>query len=40
VATASGGSLKNVKTTVLLPFEEAVEAMKKAGGSGYTPPGK
>lgn len=40
IATASGGALKNVKTTPLIPFDEAVEAMKKAKRSGYVPPGK
>lgn len=28
-----------MSTTVLMTAEEAVEAMKKAGGIGYRPPG-
>lgn len=39
ISTASGGSLKNIKTTTLMSFEEAIDAMKKAGSSGYTPLG-
>ena len=35
MAFAAGGACKSVKTTPLLTIEEAVEAMKKATGSGY-----
>ena len=35
MAFAAGGACKSVKTTPLLTIEEAVEAMKKAAGSGY-----
>ena len=35
MAVAAGGACKAVKTTPLLSTAEAVEAMKKAGGSGY-----
>ena len=35
IAFAAGGSLKNVKTTPLLTATEALEAMKRASGSGY-----
>ena len=35
VAFAAGGACRNVKTTPLLSAAEAVEAMKKAGQSGY-----
>jgi uncharacterized protein with GYD domain len=35
VAFAGGGACRNVKTTPLLSVAEAVEAMKKAGQSGY-----
>jgi uncharacterized protein with GYD domain len=35
IAAAAGGSVKNIKTTPLLSAAEAVEAMKKAAGSGY-----
>jgi len=37
VAVAAGGACKNVKTTPLLSVAEGMEAMKKAGTSGYTP---
>jgi uncharacterized protein with GYD domain len=37
VAIAGGGACKSVKTTPLLTIPEAVEAMKKAGKSGYKP---
>jgi uncharacterized protein with GYD domain len=35
MAFAGGGACKAVQTTPLLTTEEAVEAMKKAGQSGY-----
>jgi uncharacterized protein with GYD domain len=35
IAFAAGGALKAVKTTPLLTASEALDAMKKAGGSGY-----
>jgi uncharacterized protein with GYD domain len=37
MAFAAGGACKSVKTTPLLTVEESVEAMKKAGKSGYRP---
>jgi len=37
IAFAAGGALKSVKTTPLLTPDEAVAAMKKAGGTGYQP---
>jgi uncharacterized protein with GYD domain len=37
MAISSGGACKSVKTTPLMTGEEAVAAMKKAGGSGYKP---
>jgi uncharacterized protein with GYD domain len=37
IAFAGGGALKSVQTTPLLSANEAVEAMKKAGASGYKP---
>ena len=36
--TASGG-FSAFKTTVLIPMNEAVEAMRKAGSINYRPPG-
>ena len=38
LAAASGGSVKAFKTTPLLTPNEGIDAMKKAGGSGYKPP--
>jgi len=38
MAIAAGGACKSVKTTPLLSTEEGLEAMKKAGKSGYAPP--
>jgi uncharacterized protein with GYD domain len=35
MAFASGGALKTVRTTPLLTATEALEAMKRASGSGY-----
>jgi uncharacterized protein with GYD domain len=40
LAVASGGSLKSSHTTPLMTVEEGLQAMKKAGTSGYRPPGK
>lgn len=40
LAASAGGGVKAVKTTPLLTFEEGIEALKKAAGSGYRPPGR
>ena len=37
LAVGAGGTCKSVKTTPLFTLDEAVAAMKKAGGSGYRP---
>jgi uncharacterized protein with GYD domain len=37
MAFAAGGACRSVKTTPLLTLDEAVEAMKKAGKTGYRP---
>jgi uncharacterized protein with GYD domain len=37
IAFAGGGACRSVQTTPLLSAEEAIEAMKKAGESGYHP---
>lgn len=39
IAASAGGALKAIKTTPLMTVEEGVEAMRKAGGAGYRPPG-
>ena len=38
VASASGG-VTNLRTTVLIPISEGVEAARKAAGINYRPPG-
>ena len=38
MAVGAGGAVSSYKTTVLLSMNEAVEAMRKAGGVGYQPP--
>lgn len=40
LAFAAGGALKSGKTTPLLSQQEGLAAMKRAGTSGYQPPGK
>jgi uncharacterized protein with GYD domain len=40
LAASAGGALKAVKTTPLLTIEEGLEAMQKAAGAGYRPPGR
>jgi uncharacterized protein with GYD domain len=40
LAGSAGGGLKAVKTTPLLTIDEGIEAMKKAAGAGYRPPGQ
>jgi uncharacterized protein with GYD domain len=37
IAFASGGACKSVHTTPLMSAEEAVQAVRKAGESGYRP---
>ena len=38
MAFGASGALRSTKTTPLLTAEETMEAMKKAGESGYKPP--
>ena len=40
MAVGATGALSSFKTTVLLTMDEAVEAMRKAGATGYQPPGR
>jgi len=40
LATSAGGAFKAIKTTPLLTAEEGMEAMNKAAGAGYRPPGR
>jgi uncharacterized protein with GYD domain len=39
LAVAGSGALKAQKTTVLMSIEEGLEAMRRASGTGYRPPG-
>ena len=39
LAASAGGSLKAIRTTPLMTIEEGIEAMRKAAGAGYRPPG-
>ena len=39
MAVSASGAVGSLKTTVLIPIVEAVEAMRKAGTVGYQPPG-
>lgn len=38
IAVRAGGALQDQKITALLTREEAVNALKRAGSSGYEPP--
>ncbi len=38
MAVVAGGGVSKYKTTPLMTWEEGVEAMQAAGGSGYQPP--
>jgi uncharacterized protein with GYD domain len=40
LAAQAGGALRSIKTTPLLTTAEGVEALKKAGTSGYKAPGR
>lgn len=39
IAAAAGGAVKALKTTVLMSVDEGIDAIRKAGGLGYRPPG-
>jgi len=39
MAISAGGACDKVKTTPLMSLEDAMQAMKKAGNSGYKPVG-
>ena len=38
MAAYASGAIKDFKTTVLIPMEEAVRSMSRAHGAGYSPP--
>src|SRR3990172_5212494 len=38
LAASAGGAVKAIKTTPLMTLAEGIEAMRKAGGSGYRAP--
>jgi len=39
MAAGASGAISNIKTTVLIPISEGVEAARKAAGINYRPPG-
>ncbi len=39
VAINSSGAFKTAKTTPLMTMDDGLEVMRKAGGTGYRPPG-
>ncbi len=39
LTAAAGGASKAGETTVLMSIEEGIEAMRRASGTGYRPPG-
>jgi uncharacterized protein with GYD domain len=39
IKAAAGGALKDVRTTPLLTVDESIEALTRAQGVGYQPPG-
>ncbi len=39
MAVGAGGAATNLRTTVLIPISEGVEAARKAAGINYRPPG-
>ena len=39
LAASAGGAVKAVRTTPLMTIEEGQDAMRKAAGAGYRPPG-
>ena len=40
MAVVAGGGVSKYRTTPLMTWEEGVEAMEAAGGSGYQPPSR
>jgi uncharacterized protein involved in exopolysaccharide biosynthesis len=39
ISVAAGGAVRAFRTTPLFEASESVEAMRKSGSTGYTPPG-
>lgn len=39
IAVAASGTVTDVKTTVLMSYEDGVEAVKRSANVSYTPPG-
>lgn len=38
IAGTAGGAVKHLETTPLLTVEQGIDALRKAGDSGYSPP--
>ena len=39
IAVATSGAVTDVKTTVLLSYDQGIEAIRRSAGVAYTPPG-
>ncbi len=39
IAIARAGAVTDVRTTVLMSYDEGIEALRRSGSTGYTPPG-
>ena len=39
IAIARAGAVTNVRTTVLMSYDEGIEALRRSGSMGYSPPG-
>ena len=39
ITAAAGGAISDIQTIPLLTIEEGLEALRRAGGADYTPPG-
>ena len=40
IAIARAGAVTDVRTTVLMSYDEGIEALRRSGSMGYTPPGE
>jgi uncharacterized protein with GYD domain len=38
IAIAKAGAVTDVKTTVLMSYDDGIEALRRSGSMGYTPP--
>ena len=40
IAVARSGAVTEVKTTVLMSYDEGIEALRRSGSMAYSPPGE